>query len=1031
MVDAPLSSGRALVDRGQLFHLFADAVLDQAFILLDLKNRVMAWNAGAERLLAYAEAEVRNEAGALVFTPEDRAAGEAEREMETVLREGRAESRRWHVRKDGARFWGSSIVTQLRNEAGDLLGFAKVVQDKTERRETEGKLRENSANLQLLFWLAAELLATDEVDPVVGGLYQRLTEILALNGCFYYRRVEGQPERLQLAAHPGIEPAIADGVEQFSQGEAVCRTAAQDRSRFLAEFIQDSSNPQLACLRELGISAYVCFPLMTPTGFYGTLSFARQMQGRFTLEELSLLQSVCDQIAAALERQQTAAALREGEGRLRLFIENVKDCGLFQLDPKGLVTFWNAGAERLFGYAETEILGKHACLLLPSEDRAIQVFDVYLAAALAEGHKEEARWLARKDGTRFWARWSTTPVRDEHGTLRGFAKVLRDETERADAEERLSASEERLRLTTEAAHMFTWEVDLSTYRVMLSPNYRDVLGFDVNESLPQNILFVHPEDREAVKQRYRGVLEHGQTLHAEYRVVNPQNQAIEWIRTAAVLVGAYRGKSARILGITQSITKHKQAEEALRESREKYRRISEVIPDIIFVSLADGYCTEVNARWYEYTGRTAAASLGWKWAEAIHPDDADPVVASWLESVRNETPWESEYRLRAADGSYRWFLVRSLPYKSPAGPVTEWFGTLTDIAGRREMEARLQVSEDRFRALAEANVIGVATWDLAGRIHWGNDRLLAMLGYTREELEAGQIDWWRMTTPESSAATANRVCELRETGRFEPFEKSFYRKDGSILPVMMGGALIGGEREGISFLLDLSEAKRAEAQIRASLREKEALLKEVHHRVKNNLQVIVSLLNLQAQQIEQKEVLALFQEACNRVQSIGAIHEQLYRPESLAAAVDLTAYAKQLGAALAAFYGHGERIRVEVTSTSAVTLPLERAVPIGLLLNELLSNAFKHAYPGERPGTIAVKIWQEEEDRCVLEVADTGVGLPEDVDAKQSCSLGLELVRVLGNQADGTVQIRSSAAGTVVQVRFSCGDGSVEQEIGR
>lgn len=1027
MADAPSSSGRAPAERGQLFHLFTDAVLDQGFILLDLENRVMAWNAGAERLLGYAEAEVRGMPGTVLFMPDERAAGEAEREIETVLREGRAESRRWHRRKDGTQFWGSSVVTLLRSEAGALLGFAKVIQDKTERRETEGKLRQKSANLQLLSWLTSELLAAKDVDHVVDGFYQRLTEGLGLNGCFYCR-VEGRPERLRLVAHPGIEPGIADRAKQPSHHETVCGTAADGRSRFVAERIQESRDPKLAFLRELGIGAYVRVPLRTPTGLYGTLSFGRRLQNRFTAEELSLLQSACDQIAVALERQQIAAALREGEGRLRLFIEHVKDCGLFQLDPQGLVTFWNSGAERLFGYSEAEVLGKHACLLLPLEDRSTLLFDAYLAAALAEGQKEEARWLARKDGTRFWARWTTTPVRDEHGALRGFAKVLRDETERADAEERLSASEERLRLTTEAAQMFAWEVDISTHRLTLSPNHGHVLGFDLNESLPQNILFVHPEDREAVRQRYRGVLEQGQTLYAECRVINPHNQEVGWTRTAAILVGACRGKPARLLAITQNITKYKRAEEALRESREKYHRISEVIPDIIFVSRADGYCTEVNARWYEYTGRTAAGSLGWGWAEAIHPDDAVPVLASWRESVRIGTPWEGEYRLRAADGSYRWFLVRSLPCRNSAGAVTEWFGTLTDIAGRREMEARLRVSEDRFRALAEANVIGVATWDLRGRVYWANDKLLVMLGYTREELEAGQIDWWRITAPESFADTASLLCELRDTGRFEPFEKSFCRKDGSCLPVMMGGALIEGNGEGISFILDLSEIKSAEQQIRASLREKEALLKEVHHRVKNNLQVIVSLLNLQAQQIEQKEVLALFQEACNRVQSIGAIHEQLYRPESLAAAVDLTAYAKQLGAALTAFYGQGERIKVEVTSTIPVTLPVERAVPFGLLLNELLSNAFKHAYPGERQGAITVQIWQEQENTCVLEVADTGVGLPEDMDARQSRSLGLQLVHVLGSQAGGTVQIRSNADGTVVQVRFSCKDGSVEQE---
>jgi two-component sensor histidine kinase len=244
------------------------------------------------------------------------------------------------------------------------------------------------------------------------------------------------------------------------------------------------------------------------------------------------------------------------------------------------------------------------------------------------------------------------------------------------------------------------------------------------------------------------------------------------------------------------------------------------------------------------------------------------------------------------------------------------------------------------------------------------------------------------------------------------------RKDGSRFWAQWITELVrdeNGRLRGIAKVLrDETDRQQAEQATQASLAEKEQLLREVHHRVKNNLQVITSLLNMQASQIGEERVLSLFQETRNRVLAIASIHELLYRAESFAH-IALADYARQLVPGLVQFYGVEQRVRLEILGDGA-TLELERAVPYGMLLNELVSNACKHAFPPPETGTLTVQIWPNG-DEIELVVADTGPGLPDGFNYRKATSLGLKLVHGLVRQLGGTIDIQSSA-GTTITVRF-------------
>lgn len=215
----------------------------------------------------------------------------------------------------------------------------------------------------------------------------------------------------------------------------------------------------------------------------------------------------------------------------------------------------------------------------------------------------------------------------------------------------------------------------------------------------------------------------------------------------------------------------------------------------------------------------------------------------------------------------------------------------------------------------------------------------------------------------------------------------------------------------------LDEMKQAENQIKASLNEKELLLKEIHHRVKNNLQVISSLLNLQLAQVKDKQAKEMFREGRDRIRSMAFIHEGLYRSERLSD-VDFAGYVRSLTGSLFRSYGiSSNAVSLKINAGKSV-LGIDTAVPCGLIINELVSNSLKHAFPKGRKGEIFIDLHWQGGNRFVLVVGDNGVGFPEDVDFRNTESLGLQLVCTLTNQMDGTIEL-DRRGGTKLTIAFT------------
>jgi PAS domain S-box-containing protein len=308
--------------------------------------------------------------------------------------------------------------------------------------------------------------------------------------------------------------------------------------------------------------------------------------------------------------------------------------------------------------------------------------------------------------------------------------------------------------------------------------------------------------------------------------------------------------------------------------------------------------------------------------------------------------------------------------------------------------------------------------NLEGEIISTNKAVWQLLRYQESQLIGKHIEV--IFTPGEKIKLKEIVSgQLMKAGFITDIETQFKTKQDRIIPVSLSGSLIQdkkGSQQGIIYVgRDIGERKKMESIIKDSLKEKEMLIKEIHHRVKNNLQIISSLLDLQLDIKEDPRILNVFQDSKDRIRSMALVHENLYefgdrgRINGIEYIHDLVTYF---------FNSYGDQaenitpfINIE---TPSLSLDMKTAIPFGLILTELLSNALKHAFPPGKEGEIDIAIFSRPPGMLTLEVRDNGVGLPADIDSRETKSLGLRLVRLLSKQVHGTLEVKGKEGTTVI-----------------
>ena len=363
---------------------------------------------------------------------------------------------------------------------------------------------------------------------------------------------------------------------------------------------------------------------------------------------------------------------------------------------------------------QREILGKPLLEALP--ELAGQGFDTLLDRVYTTGEpfvgKNLRVMIQRTPGGGLEERFLDVvyqATRDADGTISGVLTHGVDVTERATSEAALAQLAEQRRLALDSAQMGWWQLDLSSGQVYWDERFKEIFGAKGEEMAYDKALkMIHPEDVAGVEEAVKAALRPDDPVPyaTEYRVVHDDG-AVRWVRSQGKAHLAGEGAARRavsLVGTVVDTTETKVAQDAIKEREARFRQLADTMPQIVWTARPDGGLDYVNARWYEYIDKTEAESAPADWHVRVHPDDLAGAAATWARSVETGEQYETSFRVRGADESYRWFLVRARAIREADGGIGHWYGTCTDIQEQRalhEENAQLLVSERAARSEAE------------------------------------------------------------------------------------------------------------------------------------------------------------------------------------------------------------------------------------------------------------------------------------------------------------------------------------------
>ena len=470
----------------------------------------------------------------------------------------------------------------------------------------------------------------------------------------------------------------------------------------------------------------------------------------------------------------------------------------------------------------------------------------------------------------------------------------------------------------------------------------------------------------------------------------------------------------------QSKTEALQHQDTLRQTEERFCLLAESVKDYaIFMLDPSGHIISWNVGASRIQGYEANEIIGQHFScFYTHEDVESEKPKRDLQIAIQEQFEDRGWRLRR-DGSKFWANVAIAALRDETGNLKGFSQVVCDLTERKQSEESLRQNEERLKLALSAAQIGTWDWNIVtNSVIWSENQEL-LFGLTPGTFKGTYEAFIERVHPEDRQLfTKVTTRAIEETGICDR-EFRIICPDGNIRWLAGKGRIIydetGSAVRMLGININITAQKQAAEQIKASLREKEVLLTELHHRVKNNLQIISSFLNLQSGYIEDAKTLEILKAAENRVLSMALVHEQLYLSQNLAQ-VDSASYIKHLASNLFSSYNiNTDAIKFKI-NIDKILLFVNTAITCGLIINELISNALKYAFPEGRSGEIKIN-FQSSRGEIIITVSDNGIGLPENVNLQKTESLGLQIVLALTKQLQGKIEIGRSK-GTEFRITF-------------
>jgi PAS domain S-box-containing protein len=731
------------------------------------------------------------------------------------------------------------------------------------------------------------------------------------------------------------------------------------------------------------------------------------------------------------ERKRTELDLLRTKERFRLLVET-SPIGLF-LVSEGQIKYANAMAADLLGVSsEEDLFDTPLVVYFQKEDHktleeALHETRQGKKIAYQEYRAELPDGKVREVGVRmtlsFFDRNPAVQVTMTDLTTR--AQLYREQlraTVAEEANEKLLEEIERHRATQRRLN----EAERLN-RSIVESSIDMIVAFDVQGNLMQWNQAASVEFgwtfEEARQLTFRGFLADEADAERIFQELQSQNYfagEVQGIRstgetfTLLMSVAVLRDLEGVSLGavvVGRDITDIKLAQLELRESEERYRDILEHATDLIFLVNADGYFTYANPAFFRTLGfqEEDLESIPIQQVITDLPEDGD---ALWMDALEGS---RRDWTFRDSSGNPVWMIGSASAQFDEEGDRVGLRGIFLDVTDMRRHERAARMQSARLQSLFNStrNLL-IFTLDRERKITSLNDNfrdeLLSTFGIEAElGMEVIPAILERVDTTQHSGP--NNYLERVFEGKPQQFELAFRDLEDDLIWVQVfinpvQDAVDVGQEEVSVIVYDITDRKEADHQIRKALKEKEVLLQEVHHRVKNNLQVISSMLSLQRRFVPDPSLAQVLEDSINRISTMSYIHESLYKNTDFSS-IRFSEYLKRLSSNLLHSYAPKDCDLTFDPQLEEIHLNIEQAIPCGLLVNELVSNAMKHAFQGRKEGNLMLRV-SEKEGVVEIEVRDDGVGLQVDWASTKNDSLGMYLVQALSEQLNAQLTIRSA-----------------------
>ena len=810
---------------------------------------------------------------------------------------------------------------------------------------------------------------------------------------------------------------------------------------FLADEVSDIAETALRDIAETGrwngeVTA------TTASGGHIPVLVSGQMVRNAKGEAIGFMVSIRD---LTRERQTEQELRREREISTSLL--DVAPVMVMIVDDEGNVTYINPAFSDISGYAPQEVVGRnYVATFKPIElrERAEKAFARAMKATQVSDHSSP---LLTKSGKLREIQWVGRSIRAEGRGAR-LLMTGTDITDSLAAERELKRSRERLLEAQDTAHIGSWELNLIDGSLEWSDEIFRIFEIDKEKfgaSYDAFLNIIHPDDREAVNDIYQTSVAERAPYHIVHRLLLPDGR-IKWVEERGKTSYADGGQALYSSGTVQDVTQQVLAQRALENSQallleaQRTARIGsfETIFDCSRADLDVAALRQSKTTWSDETYRIIGAEPGsvrpgfYAIAALMPADMLAQAERTYVNSIKTKDEEVYVRPVTLPDGRTRWVEVRAKVVESADGRTTRSSGTLQDVTERVETQRALEKSRLFLLEAQRTARIGSFEMILDGpraqldtaalrnaRTTW-SDETFRILGLEPGEVSPGHEAVASALGVENRDLVLARTVESLKSEDGGTYVRKITLANGETRWLEMRNRIEesadGKTTRAYGTIQDVTERVLFEEELQRSIAEKETLLREIHHRVKNNLQVISSLLYFQAKKVSDPADVAVMSESRERLRSMILVHEKLYGAKDLSR-VDFGGYIRSLVDQLARSYGSNEKkIDLEL-DIGRFDLPIEQALPCGMIVTELLINTYKYAFPQQMTGSIEVRCVSED-DTVRITVADDGVGLPDDYSKGGADSFGWNLINNLARQVDGTLAV-SRTAGTAVTLTLA------------